>query len=237
MSDSVRILCVDDEPNILKAIERIFLDDDYEILTATSGEEGLRMLAEAGEIRLVISDYRMPGMNGVEFLREVCKGWPDTVRIVLSGFADTAAVISAINEGQIYQFIPKPWEVDDLRASVASALSLYESRMTAVPPPETFRPPVRYREMLDALPFPLLCADAQGIVTYANARAIASSGRGWEAIAGGKASVLAVGLPENGEGKAQVSWFGRSHPATIVPLRDSQERRIGTLVVLGETDG
>jgi response regulator RpfG family c-di-GMP phosphodiesterase len=122
MSNQTRILCVDDERNVLRSLERIFLDDDYLILTAGSGEEGIELLNAAPQVQVVISDYRMPGMNGVEFLKEVCKSHPDTIRIVLSGYADTAAVVAAINEGKIYKFIPKPWNDDELRMTVAKAL-------------------------------------------------------------------------------------------------------------------
>jgi YesN/AraC family two-component response regulator len=125
MTDVVRILCVDDERNVLRALERIFLEDDYEILTATSGEEGLRLLNETADIQLVLSDYRMPGMNGVQFLRQVYECCPDTVRIVLSGYADTASVVEAINEGQIYKFIPKPWNDDELRITVSKAIESF----------------------------------------------------------------------------------------------------------------
>lgn len=127
MSDQTRILCVDDERNVLRSLERIFLDDDYLILTAGSGEEGLELLSAEPEVQVVISDYRMPGMNGVEFLKEVFSRRPDTIRIVLSGYADTAAVVAAINEGKIYKFIPKPWNDDDLRGTVAKALEHYAS--------------------------------------------------------------------------------------------------------------
>ena len=119
------ILCVDDERNVLRSLERIFLDDDYEILTATSAGEGLRILENNGPFQVVISDYRMPAMDGVEFFKEVYRRWPDTVRIVLSGYADTAAIVSAINEGRIYKFIPKPWNDIDLRVTVANALERY----------------------------------------------------------------------------------------------------------------
>ncbi len=125
MDKTVRILCVDDERNVLRSIERLFLDDDYDILTATSGDEGLEILAEVNPIQIVISDYRMPGMNGVDFLREVCERWPDTVRIVLSGYADTAAIVSAINEGRIYKFIPKPWNDDELKVTISNAIERY----------------------------------------------------------------------------------------------------------------
>lgn len=126
MSDQIKILCVDDERNVLKALERIFLDDDFEILTGNAGIEGLEILDANPDIKVVISDYRMPGMNGVEFLREVYARRPDTVRMVLSGYADTAAVVSAINEGQIYKFIPKPWNDDELRQTVISAIETFD---------------------------------------------------------------------------------------------------------------
>ena len=125
MEEQVRILCVDDETNVLRSLERIFIDDDFEIYTASSGDEGLKLLAEGPTVQVIISDYRMPGMNGVDFLKKVCGQWPDTVRIVLSGYADTAAVVAAINEGQIYKFIPKPWNDDELRMNIVKAVETY----------------------------------------------------------------------------------------------------------------
>jgi two-component system, NtrC family, sensor kinase len=125
MDEPVRILCVDDEISILKAMKRIFIDFDYEILTASSAAEGLGMLSDNQPIQVVVSDYRMPGMNGVEFLQEVCRKSPDTVRIVLSGYADTASIVSAINEGEIYKFIPKPWNDDELKFAIKNAIERY----------------------------------------------------------------------------------------------------------------
>jgi len=126
MGEPIRILCVDDEQNVLRSLTRLFLDDPYEILTAPSGAEGLLILNQSGTVPVVISDYRMPGMNGVEFLSDVRKRWPETVRIVLSGYADTGAIVSAINEGQIYRFVAKPWNEDELRVTVANALERYD---------------------------------------------------------------------------------------------------------------
>jgi FixJ family two-component response regulator len=123
--EQVRILCVDDERNVLRALERIFIDDDYEIVTACCGSEGLQLLDEGPEVQVVISDFRMPGMNGVEFLKEVFDRHPASIRIVLSGYADTAAVVAAINEGKIYKFIPKPWNDDELRVTVAKAVETF----------------------------------------------------------------------------------------------------------------
>jgi two-component system NtrC family sensor kinase len=123
--EKVKILCVDDEKNVLRALERLFFDHEYEIITAMSGEEGLDLLKKEDLIQVIISDYRMPGMNGVDFLKSVYEEWPQTVRIVLSGYADTASIVEAINEGQIYKFIPKPWNDDDLKVTISNAVDFY----------------------------------------------------------------------------------------------------------------
>ncbi|MCX8026284.1 MAG: response regulator [Thermodesulfovibrionales bacterium] len=124
MNDEVKILCVDDEPNVLSALRRLFLDEDYTIITANSGREGLDIIKNE-EVQIIISDYRMPNMNGVEFLKEARILQPDTVRIVLSGYADAGAIVSAINEGQIYKFIPKPWNDDELKVTISNAIERY----------------------------------------------------------------------------------------------------------------
>jgi len=116
-----RLLLVDDEPGILKALTRVFRQENYEVVTATSGAEGLQRLAEAAT-HLVVSDFMMPMMTGAEFLREVKQRSPETIRIMLTGHADTDAVMGAINEGAVYKFILKPWNDDDLRVTVSLAL-------------------------------------------------------------------------------------------------------------------
>ncbi len=125
MNEPIRLLFVDDEELILRSVERMFRDAGYTILTAKSGQEGLSILEAGPPVHVVVSDYRMPGMSGVEFLQAVARRWPETVRIVLSGYADTPAVIGAINEGGIYKFISKPWKDDELRLAVANAATLY----------------------------------------------------------------------------------------------------------------
>ncbi|NOX26376.1 MAG: response regulator [Deltaproteobacteria bacterium] len=125
MADAIKILCVDDEKNVLRSLQRLFMDEDYHIFTANNGEEGLAILAREADIQLIISDYRMPGMDGVEFLQIANERRPATIRIVLSGYADTASVVAAINDGQIYKFIPKPWNDEDLLLTVKKALEVY----------------------------------------------------------------------------------------------------------------
>ncbi|MCM0080401.1 response regulator [Geomonas sp. Red32] len=183
----IRILCVDDERNVLRALERIFMDYDYEILTASSGEEALQLLAEAPVVRVVISDYRMPGMNGVDFLKEVCAQRPETIRIVLSGYADTAAVVAAINEGKIYKFIPKPWNDDELRLTVEKALETFDiHRHNQELAEELTRKDEelarlkggagRSAQALDDLPVGILSVDREGCVREINRAAAAMLG-------------------------------------------------------------
>ena len=117
-----KIMFVDDEPNILASLKRLLRSEGYYILTANSAEEGLELLEKEGDIDLVVSDMRMPGMDGAEFLKIVHEKWPDTLRILLTGYSDIASTISAINEGNIYQYIAKPWEDNDLKLTLKRAI-------------------------------------------------------------------------------------------------------------------
>lgn len=120
-----RMLLVDDDVSILKALTRVFRQENYEVLTATNAEEALARLRE-GKFNVVVSDYMMPGMNGAELLKKIKALYPETIRIMLTGHADTGAVMGAINEGAVYKFILKPWNDDDLRVTVALALEQYD---------------------------------------------------------------------------------------------------------------
>lgn len=120
------LLLVDDEPNIITSLTRLLRRDGYRILTANSGDEGLVLLTQHPETGVIISDQRMPGMTGVAFLSQVNTLYPDTVRIVLSGYTELVSVTDAINRGAIYKFLTKPWEDELLRANVAEAFSRYE---------------------------------------------------------------------------------------------------------------
>ena len=119
------LLLVDDEPNIIRSLVRLLRRDGYNILTAESGREGLEVLAEH-DVGVIISDQRMPEMNGTEFLSQVKDKYLNYVRIVLSGFTDLKSVTYAINEGAIYKFLTKPWEDDLLRKNVQDAFEHYE---------------------------------------------------------------------------------------------------------------
>ena len=114
------LLLVDDEPNVLASLKRLFRKDGHSIVTANSGAEGLEVLA-AQKVDVIISDQRMPGMTGVEFLRQAKLKYPDTIRIVLSGYTELQSVTDAINEGAIYRFLTKPWDDEQLREQISKA--------------------------------------------------------------------------------------------------------------------
>jgi diguanylate cyclase (GGDEF)-like protein/PAS domain S-box-containing protein len=117
------LLLVDDEENILNALVRMLRRDGYRILTATGAEAALDILGR-NDVQVVISDQRMPGISGTELLSKVKDMYPETVRMVLSGYTDLAAVTSAINQGAIYKFLTKPWDDEDLRLQVRDAFRI-----------------------------------------------------------------------------------------------------------------
>jgi type II secretory ATPase GspE/PulE/Tfp pilus assembly ATPase PilB-like protein/DNA-binding response OmpR family regulator len=120
-----RLLLVDDEPNVLNALRRVFRQESYEVVTASSGPEALGLLREE-PFHVVIADFMMPVMNGGELLRQARQLRPETIRIMLTGHADVNAVLGAMKAGAVYKFILKPWNDDDLRVTVSLALEQYE---------------------------------------------------------------------------------------------------------------
>jgi len=116
-----RVLCVDDEANILSALRRLFRPCGYVVTVAASGEEGLAILDQT-PFDLVISDMRMPGMSGAQFLEEVSTRWPDTMRLLLTGYADIDSTIDAVNKGRIFHYVSKPWDDKALLLIVRHAL-------------------------------------------------------------------------------------------------------------------
>jgi response regulator RpfG family c-di-GMP phosphodiesterase len=116
-----RILCVDDEPNVLEGLG-LHLRRRYEMATALGGAEALALLERDGPPQVIISDMRMPGMDGATFLSRVRRLYPDAVRMLLTGHAEMSSAISAVNEGQIFRFLTKPCAPADMQAAVASAV-------------------------------------------------------------------------------------------------------------------
>lgn len=120
-SDAPTLLLVDDEASILSALRRLFRPQGYRILTAESGTAGLEIL-ERETVDLIISDMRMPEMDGATFLKQVRQRWPQIMRILLTGYADISSTVAAINEGEIYRYIAKPWDDNEIQTVVREAL-------------------------------------------------------------------------------------------------------------------
>ncbi len=193
------LLLVDDEPNIVASLKRLLRRDGHIILTANSGLEGLDMLSKH-KVDVIISDQRMPGMTGVEFLRAAKVNYPDTIRIVLSGYTELQSVTDAINEGAVYRFLTKPWEDEQLRQHIHKAFEhkelLEENQQLDIKIRTTNQELVAanrqlgdvlqktrhqierdetslaiVREALQHMPLPVIGVDDEGLMVFVNAAA------------------------------------------------------------------
>jgi DNA-binding NtrC family response regulator len=122
---SYKILIVDDEPANLRTLERLFRDQ-YQVMTAGSGAEALQLLGQH-DVALLITDQRMPGMTGIELLKQTVSLRPRMVRMILTGYTDIEALVEAINCGEVYRYVTKPWNNDELRLTVKRALEHFET--------------------------------------------------------------------------------------------------------------
>jgi len=163
-----RILVVDDEEAILETMTFTF-EDDYEVLTSTDARRALELLDEKSPVSVVLTDQRMPNMSGVEFLREASKRHPETVRIILTGFADIEAIVESINDGHVYAYISKPWEPDHLKQVMKQAVDHYglavENERLLV---DLKHANVFLEAVMDQLDTGALAVDADGVVQAAN---------------------------------------------------------------------
>lgn len=123
-----RILIVDDEPHVLKSLVRTLHDTGYEVMTAGGGEEALE-LVQRYKFKVVISDERMPGMYGSELLGMISVRQPEVVKMLLTGYASVEAAIRAVNEGEIYRFLVKPWDDFELKMSIRMGIEKYDLEM------------------------------------------------------------------------------------------------------------
>jgi two-component system response regulator HupR/HoxA len=112
MNENWTILFVDDEVRLLRSIERGLLDEPYHLLFAESGKDALTLLEE-NEVHIIVTDMRMPEMSGLDLLRIVKEKYPHIVRIVLSGYTQVTTLLTAINQGEIFRFITKPWKMEE----------------------------------------------------------------------------------------------------------------------------
>lgn len=119
------LLIVDDEVGVLRSLKRLLRKENYQIVTATGGAEGLALL-EKHTVQVVLSDQRMPEMMGTAFLRQVKERYPDTVRVMLSGYAEVHSILDSINQGEIYRFLPKPWNEEELKVTLRQCFERYD---------------------------------------------------------------------------------------------------------------
>lgn len=142
------VLCVDDEPNILRSLHWM-LHKDFDVMTAPDGYAGLEMLRKH-DFDVIVSDQRMPGMIGSEFLREACKLAPRSMRILLTGYSDMQAILKSINEGEVFRFVNKPWSNEELSTTVAEAAAIARTQpVPAAPVAEGAAPAID--ETLDSI--------------------------------------------------------------------------------------
>ena len=163
-----RILVVDDEEAILETMSFTF-EDEYEVYTSRDARRALELLDEKAPITVVLTDQRMPNMSGVEFLTEVCRRHPATVRIILTGFADMNAIIEAINDGHVYAYISKPWEPDHLKQVMKQAVSHYELSVENERLLTDLKHANVYLEaVMDELDIGALAVDVEGVIRAVN---------------------------------------------------------------------
>jgi len=132
-STKMRVLFVDDDERILNGLRTLFRND-YDVVVAGNGEEALALMRKE-PAPIVVSDQRMPGLTGVEVLREVRKQWPHSVRLLLTGYSDLAAMVGSINEGEVFRFVKKPWDNDEIKATLADAAALASRLAARIPTP------------------------------------------------------------------------------------------------------
>lgn len=123
MSDQLpTILIVDDEVEILRILKKT-LEDDYHVLTASRAREAMRLMRS--DVAVVLSDQRMPEMTGAELFRHLRQQYPDTVRVVMTGYSDMNALIDSVNQGEIFRYLAKPWEMETLLSTMQQAVERY----------------------------------------------------------------------------------------------------------------
>lgn len=256
------VLCVDDELNVLRALKRLLRKEPFRLLTANSGEEALDLL-KTEKVHLICSDYRMPGMTGTELLSQVGTLYPRTVRVVLSGFADIAAIVEAINDGHIYRFLTKPWNDEQLKANFKSCLehqrlveshhdlteelvqrnaelrSLSERQQSLID--ERTRSLQLAQEVVQALPLPLVGVSPDGVIALSNGEAdrllqspVGANVREIFPTALAEAVMRTLHAGDGGREVSKAEFEERPFVAMSVPLEADGARR-GSLVLLEES--
>ncbi|MDR2874895.1 MAG: response regulator [Methylobacillus sp.] len=158
MQEKARLLFVDDEERIVNLLRTIFRAT-YEVHTATSGQEALQ-LAATQNFDVIVSDQRMPGMTGIDLLAEMRRRHPATMRILLTGYSDLTAIVGSVNEGEVFRFINKPWNHEEIKQIIAEAANAARATATLVTTPTA---------EVDPLVAPISQADQAGVLVIDDA--------------------------------------------------------------------
>ena len=252
------LLLVDDEDNILAALRRLLRAEGWLVLSSTSAEQALEQMARH-EVDVILSDQRMPGMTGVELLRRARQLYPETIRLVLSGYTELQSITDAINEGAIYKFLAKPWDDEQLRAHLREAFTIKEMadqnrrlghEVQAANQElaqlnrrlQTLLSAQRERnlrevgsreaaqELLDAVPVPAFGIDDEGLLVFANAPARALCGLAVERLGEPAGEQLPPNLQQALDGVAMLVTLAGRRWWAISRLLDGNAR--GRLLVL-----
>lgn len=187
------LLCIDDEVNVLRALKRLLRSAPFKVLTATNSTEAFAIM-EKEVIQVVIADQRMPEMNGTALLQKIKDKYPSTVRVILSGYSDVSAILETINRGEVYRFIGKPWDDQELKTTINQCFEHYalinqnvqllrqlqQQNQTLEELNQHLQDTIQQRtqtlaltqNILEGLPLPLLCISAEEIVVKANISAL-----------------------------------------------------------------
>lgn len=130
MPKEIQVLFLDDEESIIDGVKRLFIREPYEIFATTKVADARAALAKY-KIKVVVSDYRMPDISGTQFLQEVKEHYPDTVKVLFTGYTDFSAAEEAINVGEVYRFISKPWKTTELLSTIRQCIEHYDLLLKA----------------------------------------------------------------------------------------------------------
>ena len=241
-----RILVVDDEEAILETMTFTF-QDDYEVYTSTDARKALALLDEKAPFAAVLTDQRMPDMSGVEFVAEVCRRHPSTVRMILTGFSDIDAIIQAINDGHVYAYITKPWEPEQLKQLMKQAVEHHKLAVENERLLSDLRKANSFLEaVMDELDTGAISLDADGVVQAINRPVREYLGLGGDVRGRPFSEVLshkgverieaAVREAEKEEGVAFCDVDVESHRfrVTARSLADDAGRRLGRVLLFRE---
>ena len=229
-NERIKVLYVDDEEGNLTAFRASFRRD-FDVHTENSGVSAIAFL-EKNPVHVVISDQRMPGMTGSEFLAIVRQRWPRSARLLLTGFSDIEAVIDAVNHGGIHAYITKPWDPTDLRLRIEQAYEVHALRE------ERERMHQRYRQVFDASGDPIALLDSSGKLHDINRACEELLGRSRHTLLSGPVSEYVIDLPATVK-RMREQRKGRTTANLELELRDAEGRPVtclATLTLVGRTE-